>query len=351
MAAPAVFVSSTFYDLRYIRGNIRYFVTGLGYRPVLNEEGAIYYDPTQHVLDAALAEIPNCQMFVLVIGGRHGTDFHDTDHSITNAEYKEAVKLKIPIFALVEQGVYSDFQVWRANRSNEALVSQVEFPNTDDIRVFGFIDEVQGQAVNNALVPFRDWSDIESYLRQQWAGMMHSFLTIQSHGERVEDSLEMLADVNQRIEMLSTQILKSVGTSQAKAVAQMYARMLDSNAMDDLKNIGAKPRPSQVLDNETFDDFAEAVGTPWRDPPPGEDLWISSSGEIDPYRRARSAADYERLKVEIQRLLDEAAMTIDELREEERADISLTGTRNGRRPNASVEAVGLTVDERQTEAG
>jgi hypothetical protein len=69
VANPRVFISSTCYDLRYIRENLKYFVRTLGYDPVLSEEGSIFYDPKTHVQDALLLEIPNCQLFVLIIGG------------------------------------------------------------------------------------------------------------------------------------------------------------------------------------------------------------------------------------------------------------------------------------------
>ena len=45
MAIPRVFVSSTCYDLKYIRENLKYFIRTLGYEPVLSEEGSVYYDP------------------------------------------------------------------------------------------------------------------------------------------------------------------------------------------------------------------------------------------------------------------------------------------------------------------
>ena len=38
MAVPRVFVSSTCYDLKYIRENLKYFIRSLGYEPVLSEE-------------------------------------------------------------------------------------------------------------------------------------------------------------------------------------------------------------------------------------------------------------------------------------------------------------------------
>jgi hypothetical protein len=77
MATPRVFVSSTWYDLRYIRENIKYFIRNLGYDPVLNEEGSIFFDPRTHVHDACVSEIPNCQLFILIIGGRFTVEFYD----------------------------------------------------------------------------------------------------------------------------------------------------------------------------------------------------------------------------------------------------------------------------------
>ena len=73
MAIPRVFISSTWYDLRYIRENIKFFVRGMGFEPVLSEEGSVFFDPRRHTQDACLAEVPNCQIFVLVIGGRYGS--------------------------------------------------------------------------------------------------------------------------------------------------------------------------------------------------------------------------------------------------------------------------------------
>ena len=52
MPAPRVFVSSTCYDLRYIRENLKFFIRTLGFEPVLSEEGAVFYDPSMPVEDA-----------------------------------------------------------------------------------------------------------------------------------------------------------------------------------------------------------------------------------------------------------------------------------------------------------
>ena len=48
MLAPRVFVSSTGYDLKYIRENLMFFIKNLGYEPALSEEDSILYDPKLH---------------------------------------------------------------------------------------------------------------------------------------------------------------------------------------------------------------------------------------------------------------------------------------------------------------
>lgn len=60
MPVPRVFISSTFYDLKYIRENLRYLVRNLGYEPILSEEGSVFYDPSLHVQEACLTEVPTC---------------------------------------------------------------------------------------------------------------------------------------------------------------------------------------------------------------------------------------------------------------------------------------------------
>ncbi len=223
MAIPRVFISSTCYDLKYIRENVKYFVKTLGYDPVLSEEGSVFYDPTLDTKDSCLREIPSCQMFVLIIGGRFGGVYKDTGKSITNNEYKEAVKSKIPVFALVDNSVLSKYDVYQSNKNNKKVnVKEIDYASVDSTKIFDFIEEVRGNSVNNALVPFGDFSDIESYLKQQWAGMMFSFLTRQNEDKRVADTLAALKQVSDKVEVLSTLILKSVGTDEAKLMNELY---------------------------------------------------------------------------------------------------------------------------------
>lgn len=265
MAIPRVFISSTCYDLKYIRENLKYFIKTLGYEPVLSEEGSVYYDPTLDAQDSCLREIPSCQMFVLIIGGRFGGTYKDTKDSITNNEYREAVKSKIPVFALVDNSVLSEYFVYQKNKANPKIDGdKIIYPSVDSTKIFNFIEEVRTNSVNNALNPFSDFAGIESYLRQQWAGMMFSFLTRQNEDRRVTDTLSALTQMSEKIEFLSTQILKSIGTDEANLMVDLYEVLKDelnkSYHFDLLLSIYKfKYDPRIILQYANLKDFIQSI--------------------------------------------------------------------------------------------
>jgi hypothetical protein len=306
-----VFISSTFYDLRYIRENLRYFVRSLGYNPILSERGTIFFDPQRTAAQAAVAEVPNCQMFVLIIGGRYGSEF-EVEQSVTNAEYQEAIRQRVPVFALVERGTLADFEVWSANRDKERETSTIEFPNADDERIFDFIEEVRSQGTNNALVAFGDFQDIESYLRQQWAGLLHSFLTQMREESKVSETLGGLERISRRVEVLSTQILESVGNDETKLMAELYDRMLGSEAIQRMLALGLRPTPADVLAHDEFIKCTEALGGQWTvDEEQAGTITHNRhdhDGRMDQETIDRHQEDYEELRRELTQRIEESGI-------------------------------------------
>ena len=197
MAIPRVFISSTCYDLKHIRENLKFFVKTIGYEPVLSDEGDVFYSPYSHTHESCLKEVETCQLFILIIGGRYGGNFKDSDKSITNNEYKEAVKQNIPIFTLVETGVYSDHNVYNKNKKDKPdIYKDISYPNIDDIKIFDFVDEVRKNDKNNAIQPFRNFSDMEIYLKKQWAGMMYDFLLEKNKESESKLTNKLLDNIN-----------------------------------------------------------------------------------------------------------------------------------------------------------
>jgi len=312
MAIPRVFISSTCYDLKYIRENLKYFINILGYDPVLSEEGAVYYDPALDTQDSCLQEIPSCQMFVLIIGGRFGGAYKDTEDSITNNEYREAVKSKIPVFALVDSSALSDNSVYQKNKANPDIdENKIIYPSADSTKIFDFIEEVRRNSVNNALNPFSDFSDIESYLRQQWAGMMFSFLTRQNEDRRVADTLSALTQVSEKVEFLSTQTLKLIGKEEANLMIELYDVMVGYECFRDLTFWGLKPTPKDIMRNKTFKDCALSLG---REPKvEATDVKsIGGNGTISRPKFKSDSNDYLRLCKEMLKVLTKYKISLED---------------------------------------
>jgi hypothetical protein len=314
MATPRVFISSTCYDLKYIRENLRYFIRTLGYEPILSEDGSVFFNPLQHTHNACLTEIPNTQLFVLIIGGRYGGRYLNTDTSITNSEYREAIKLKIPVFALVESSVYNEHHLYTRNKNNNEIdLNKLKFPAVDSLKIFEFIDEVRSNTVNNALVPFRDFGDIESYLKQQWAGMMFDFLSNRSAAQKVTDTLSTLSEMNARIEMLSKQILVSVGTDDAKVDAALYEELIASECIRDLAFWNLRPTPTHVLLNKSFSSCARSMGAEIKffgGAGDARSISIGGNTTISKGKFVRSSEGYSKLQERLKTILKESNIEV-----------------------------------------
>lgn len=293
MPAPRVFVSSTCYDLKYIRENLKYFIRTLGFEPVLSEEGAVYYDPNLSTVDSCLAEVPACQIFVLMIGGRSGSEYENSGNSITNVEYKQAVQAKIPIFAVVERPVLEQFRVHQQNKGNEAVdEAAIQYPAVDNLQIFEFIEEVQRQTTNNALVPFADFEELQTYLKQQWAGMMYRFLSTDSEAKRVGDILKSISYTNEKIEFITRQLINNVGNKDTKLTVTLYDIVMNSPIVRTLSIWKVKLSPAQVLKYESVQDYCDnsksVICLNSISADEDEEGWTLSHGS-PPYRASRSA--------------------------------------------------------------
>ena len=74
MAKPRIFVSSTYYDLKHLRSSLEDFIESLGYEPILSEKGDISFTPDTPLDDSCYREARNADIFILIIGGRYGTE-------------------------------------------------------------------------------------------------------------------------------------------------------------------------------------------------------------------------------------------------------------------------------------
>ena len=256
MATPRVFISSTCYDLTTIRENLEKFIESLGYMPIRSERGSIYFDTSKDVMDSCIDEITNCQMLVSIIGGRFGSEYKDTGKSITNMEVYKAREIKVPIFTLVDNKVLQQYEVWKINKG-----AKINYPNVQSPKIFEFIEEVKNSSVNNALQPFDSFEGIRSYLLQQWSGMMYNLLKSESQAKRVDETLSTLKQMNEKIEIITKQILEDTSKEKVslvelkiKVIELISKTIKDDDTIQWINDL-SEITPKSILLNETFEKF------------------------------------------------------------------------------------------------
>lgn len=206
MATPKVFVSSTCFDLKEVRDSISRFIKSFGFEPILSEHGDVFYHPDLHTHDACIHEVSNCQLFILIIGGRFGGTYDfDKEKSITNAEYDAARESNIPVFAYIKKGVFDNHHTFQANK-NKPFIKEMDFPHIEKqenaVNIFDFIDQVRKSKTNNAFETFETANEIESHLRKQWAGMFFDYLKNREVKEQVNIANFMLSTLKTSSEKL-----------------------------------------------------------------------------------------------------------------------------------------------------
>lgn len=203
MAKPRIFISSTCYDLKEIRSQIRDFIFDYGYEPILSEFGDIFFNYGDHPQDSCFKEIEKCQMFVLIIGNSFGSAYYKTANlsspsSITMEEFAKSIKCNVPKHVFINRFVDYDYQnyvrAWdkyirklsdegklsEDNAENKQKVRRdfddaYPFPNDSYRNLFRFIERIYSESVG--VQTFEYSTDIKDFLKQQWAGAMYAFLT------------------------------------------------------------------------------------------------------------------------------------------------------------------------------
>lgn len=173
---PSVFVSSTCYDLKQIRQDLRDFIEcDLGYEPILSEYDSFPINPDIDTVENCLRVVEQrADILVLIVGGRYGYVTNHADKSITNLEYLRAKCKGIPIYVFVEQSIINILPVWEKNPN--ADFSDIVESN----RVFSFVKELRSQD-SNWVHEFRCASDIISCLKQQFAFLINDSLLLRKH--------------------------------------------------------------------------------------------------------------------------------------------------------------------------
>ena len=218
MARPRIFISSTFYDLKQTRDDLASFLTGMGYEPVRNEEGNIPYGNQEELEKYCYREIQSVDILVSIIGGRYGSSSSHSPWSISNEELRIAITEKKQVYIFIQSSVASEYETYLLNKNNE-----IRYKHVDDIRIYKFIEEIKGLTSNNNIKEFSSFSDIQQYLKEQFAGLFQSFLVQQSRIADIDLASKLQSTANTLEKLVD--YLKETNKGNTEAVSGLLKSM------------------------------------------------------------------------------------------------------------------------------
>lgn len=231
---PRIFISSTFYDLKYIREDLANFVRSYGYEPVLFEDGDIGYTPGKTLDSSCYESMRNSDMVILIIGGEYGSaasgekkdDFKEY-MSVTRNEFRTAVESGIPIFVMIDKKVMAEYGVYEANYNDiEKENRMMVFPTTKNINVFRFIKEIKGIVIL-PIQEFERSADIKGFISKQWADMFKNYLSSlrnEKENKKIENSVNEMKNLIQKMDIMLDSVGKNV---LSKESPEEYSRVVN----------------------------------------------------------------------------------------------------------------------------
>ena len=175
MAAPRVFISSTYYDLKQVRNNIGDFIKSLGYEAVMHERSKVAYTQSQPLETDCYHEILGCEIVICIIGNHFGSQSSENELSITMNELKEAIKNKKKIYIFIAKDVYVENSTYQQNKDTNFKSAYV-----DDLKIHEFIASLQTSVKNHVIAPFETTDEIIYTLKSQFAGLFQNLLARES---------------------------------------------------------------------------------------------------------------------------------------------------------------------------
>lgn len=232
MAKPRVFVSSTYYDLKYVRERLERFISAYCFEPILFESDEVFFNPNTPLDESCYKEVENCHMMILIVGGRYGSlaseqkeKYEEQYISITRKEYDTARRKGIPVMVFVEQNVFAEYKTYIANQKK--MPDGFKYAFVDDARIFEFISNLE----QGAIKIFSKIDDIEHYVSHQIAGMLLSYLKdLQDKKSNIEikNAVDEIKVVSQSMQEMINSIAEKIFESEKGK----YEKLLEQQQKD-----------------------------------------------------------------------------------------------------------------------
>ena len=223
---PRIFVSSTYYDLKYIRNDLESFIKSYGYDSVLFESGDITFSSNNLIENSCYEELKTCNMCILIVGGRYGSlssqstfknNYDQFVESITVKEYSNAKDNNIPIYIFVEKNVESEYQTYLKNKDKN-----ITYAHVDNVNIYKFLERIYSTNFDY-VYKFENFEDIKKQLIEQWAGLMFLYLKDLKDKKQLttlNQEVETLRNISEKMDIAINAILETTITEEKLKVVK-----------------------------------------------------------------------------------------------------------------------------------
>lgn len=250
MARPRVFVSSTFFDFRQVREDLRRFIESLGYEPVMFEHGEVPYNDEEPLEEDCLREIGMCDIVVGILGSRSGSASYEATKTIVERELEHARESHKVRYYFVEQGIFNEHKVWLRNKD----VKEFKLHYADSPKVHELLHEIKSQRGGNPIFPFETVDGMLLMLKAQLAGTFHRLLQARGEQRRAQE-LKQLFSLSER---LSTAIDIFEKRSELDSATLQKVQLLSHPAHSRLKQVLGTQYTPIFFSLEEMGQFCEA---------------------------------------------------------------------------------------------
>lgn len=198
-----IFIASTVFDLRDVRGAVKTFLADHGFIVRVSENADFPILLGHHSYETCLAQVEKSDFVILLIDSRYGGTIKQggTEVSITQTEFRHAINNNIPVRTFVRWEIWDErnrFKMFLRGVDEKDQVSRFEAfelfkkqsPRTlaQTVGVYDFIDEVSQSKTDNYIHQFHDAGDVIDVLKQQLGSVL-----AQLYGQpNIEASLQSL---------------------------------------------------------------------------------------------------------------------------------------------------------------
>ena len=177
--ALQVFVSSTCHELRDLRASIRAWLSNLGLKPQLSDEGGFPHIDGMPPYATCLRVLEECPLVIVVIDRRYGQGFEDWGPYIqhkgcapTHAELRHALDLGKRVLIYVHNDTWNFYETWRKNPD----AFKTAAPHGLDEGTLKMFQELKERSPAPWIERFSDVSDVLKSLNSEFVNQVYAQL-------------------------------------------------------------------------------------------------------------------------------------------------------------------------------